>query len=367
MRNLGLRVLPVLVLLGIAASAVAQPIPIRLGSIANSRFGGSYTFDGTHMANTRAKLLNSAYFGPSGTVPRPVVISDIGASVGSITPALLSTIDVFFIGYLYDASPNAFTPSEIAAFEAWVNAGGTMIVTCDESNYDTICSQFGHPATAGSPSINPIVPTAAGANSPLFRGPFGTVASINMSGTQGAFTVTTGATVLAHDSTSPTPLPTVLLHNYGAGRVIFMADVDLIADGASSGATITTGNDKFLGNLFAYVAACSGSGMCLGGSRFGVTADWATPTSSGHGTAVALTEDTGYFWFFSSSNVEMVVKALDGCAITGHKWVFAGGLTNVNVTLTVTDFATGAIKTYINPQSTAFQPIQDTGAFATCP
>lgn len=48
-------------------------------------------------------------------------------------------------------------------------------------------------------------------------------------------------------------------------------------------------------------------------------------------------------------------------------WVFAGGLTDVQTRITVTDTRTGNIKTYLNLQGTAFQPIQDTGAFATCP
>jgi hypothetical protein len=43
--------------------------------------------------------------------------------------------------------------------------------------------------------------------------------------------------------------------------------------------------------------------------------------------------------------------------------VFAGGLTNVDTTITVTDTQTGAVKTYRNPANTAFQPIQDTAAF----
>jgi hypothetical protein len=81
---------------------------------------------------------------------------------------------------------------------------------------------------------------------------------------------------------------------------------------------------------------------------------------------VPLTSDTGYFWFFSSSNVEMVVKAVTGCGLNSRYWVFAGGLTNVNVVMTVTDTQTGAVKTYTNPQSTAFQPLQDTSAFV-CP
>jgi hypothetical protein len=47
--------------------------------------------------------------------------------------------------------------------------------------------------------------------------------------------------------------------------------------------------------------------------------------------------------------------------------VFAGGPTDVNVVITVTDTQTGATKTYTNPQRTAFRPIQDTSAFASCP
>jgi len=64
---------------------------------------------------------------------------------------------------------------------------------------------------------------------------------------------------------------------------------------------------------------------------------------------------------------EMVVKVLNACALNSRYWTFAGGLTDVNVILTVTDTQTGAIQTYTNPQGTPFQPIQDTNAFATCP
>ena len=80
-----------------------------------------------------------------------------------------------------------------------------------------------------------------------------------------------------------------------------------------------------------------------------------------------MTADTAYFWFFSAANVEVLVKVLDGCALApGHFWVFAGGLTAVAVRLTVTDTASGAVRTYQNPQDTPFAPLQDTSAFA-CP
>jgi hypothetical protein len=114
------------------------------------------------------------------------------------------------------------------------------------------------------------------------------------------------------------------------------------------------------------IIGCSqdGSTLCLNAGRFKVQATWMTADNvSGAGHAVSLTGDTGYFWFFSSNNVEMVVKVVDGRAVNSYFWVFAGGLTNVNVVLTVTDTQTGAVRVYRNPQGTPFQPIQDTSAF----
>jgi len=116
------------------------------------------------------------------------------------------------------------------------------------------------------------------------------------------------------------------------------------------------------------VCTPSATTMCLADNRFAVSATWRTSDgNSGSGQAVRLTSDTGYFTFFSANNVEAVVKVLNACGLNQKYWVFAGGLTNVNVVLTIVDTKTGTVKSYTNPQSTAFQPIQDTSAFATCP
>ncbi len=108
--------------------------------------------------------------------------------------------------------------------------------------------------------------------------------------------------------------------------------------------------------------------LCLNSSRFSVTATFdAGGGNSGNAQAVDLTTDTGYLWFFESTNVEVVIKVLDACALNGKYWVFAGGLTNVATAITVTDTQTGIQKVYKNPANTEFQPIQDTSAFSTCP
>ena len=57
---------------------------------------------------------------------------------------------------------------------------------------------------------------------------------------------------------------------------------------------------------------------------------------------------------------------MTGCGFNSRYWVFAGGLTNVNVVTTVTDSQTGAVRTYVNNQGIPFQPVQDTSAFP-CP
>lgn len=108
--------------------------------------------------------------------------------------------------------------------------------------------------------------------------------------------------------------------------------------------------------------------LCLLSNRFKVQASYRTSSGqTGAAKAVRLTQETGYFWFFNQSNIETVFKLLDGCGLNSRYWVFAGGLTDVEVTTTITDTARGLTRTFYNPLNTPFQPIGDTAAFATCP
>ncbi|HEY8020464.1 MAG TPA: hypothetical protein VIH93_05160 [Thermoanaerobaculia bacterium] len=92
-----------------------------------------------------------------------------------------------------------------------------------------------------------------------------------------------------------------------------------------------------------------------------------SPSLGGPAQVVSLTDDTGYLWFFSAENVEIVVKVLDGCGVNRHYWVFVGGLTNVDLCLRVADTQTEGFTNYCHPAGTPFQPVQDTSAFPTCP
>jgi membrane-associated phospholipid phosphatase len=119
----------------------------------------------------------------------------------------------------------------------------------------------------------------------------------------------------------------------------------------------------------AAIATCvpGPTALCLTGGRFKVEAAWRTADGSGAGTAVSLGEDSGRFWFFDPDNTELVVKVLDACAGFDRFWVFASGLTDVQVVITVTDTESGQVRSYYNPGGRAFAPVQDVQAFATCP
>lgn len=102
--------------------------------------------------------------------------------------------------------------------------------------------------------------------------------------------------------------------------------------------------------------------MCLNADRFAVSVTWKDfSNNTGVGHAVKLTPDSGYFWFFGSNNVELMLKVLG--PVDGTKyWVFYGALSTVEYTVTVRDTVTGRVKTYFNPLN-QLKSVADTNAF----
>jgi hypothetical protein len=109
--------------------------------------------------------------------------------------------------------------------------------------------------------------------------------------------------------------------------------------------------------------------LCLQGGRFRAEVEWRDfAGNTGLGRVVpTLTNESGLFWFFNPPNWELMVKVLDGCALTGHHWVFSAATTNVEYTLTVTDTFSGEVRTYQNPLGVSAPAVTDTTAFSTCP
>ena len=101
------------------------------------------------------------------------------------------------------------------------------------------------------------------------------------------------------------------------------------------------------------------------GGRFEVRATYTDySNNTGSGQAVALTSDSGYFWFFDSSNVEAVGKIVSFCGVNGSFGYYAGGLTDVGVVMTVRDTVANETQTFTNARGHRFNMISS--AFNTC-
>ena len=112
----------------------------------------------------------------------------------------------------------------------------------------------------------------------------------------------------------------------------------------------------------------SGDGAhCLGDGRFEVSVDWRANGENGVGRRIDLTDDSGLFYFFNPTNLELITKVLDACGTPFDSfWVFTAGLTNVQYVMEVFDSQTGLRRHYVNPRQTAALPVLDTSAFKTC-
>ncbi|MGK2859733.1 MAG: trypsin-like serine peptidase [Thermoanaerobaculia bacterium] len=97
----------------------------------------------------------------------------------------------------------------------------------------------------------------------------------------------------------------------------------------------------------------SGTGsLCLLDGRFKVELAARDQRTGKTGAGLAIPEGD-LFGYFSlpeltgqAENPEVFVKVLDARALSGKFWVFYGGLTDLEFTLTVTDSVTGAMKSY---------------------
>jgi plastocyanin len=143
---------------------------------------------------------------------------------------------------------------------------------------------------------------------------------------------------------------------------------------ASGGATSSAYSNQASAATLGNVAACvpGGDTLCLNGGRFQVELEWRIPdgtSGTGHAVPVASAPDSGLFYFFSPSNLEMLIKILNACvpSLGNRYWTFFAATTNVEFVAVVTDTQTGRTKPYYNPLNRPAPPVQDTDGFATCP
>lgn len=140
---------------------------------------------------------------------------------------------------------------------------------------------------------------------------------------------------------------------------------------AENGAGFSPYSNEASAATLGVVAPCAESptALCVNNDRFRIEVLWRTGTGTGDGMAVPIPSapDSGLFYFFSPSNLEMLLKVLNGCSLNNRYWVFFAATTDVELAVVVTDVTNGSTKSYYNPQGRPAPPIQDTNAFATCP
>ncbi len=123
-----------------------------------------------------------------------------------------------------------------------------------------------------------------------------------------------------------------------------------------------------LGNIVSCVAGPET--LCLNNGRFKAELEWRTAADAGAGQVVPLPSapDSGLFYFFSPTNIELLIKVLNACVPPFNRyWTFFSATTNVEFAVVVTDTQSGKTRSYFNPLGRSAPPVQDVDAFATCP
>ncbi len=230
------------------AQSSCYPATIRIGYIPNARDAdgdNGYTIDGGLMtAGAVPKLTNAANFGAGGTVPTAITFVPL---TGTITEASIATANVqaIFIGGIDVPGSGTIylSAAETNAIKAWSSASGNTVMVCQ-----TTSARWGW--TVANNNANPDKPTALGAATTIFNGPFGTITSFSQGGGfQGTLSGGTGD-VLASDNANKAVFVKDNVYND-----IVVGDVDIFTSlgGISNGNVVTNNNDKVLANAFAYL------------------------------------------------------------------------------------------------------------------
>ena len=174
---------------------------------------------------------------------------------------------------------------------------------------------------------------------------YGASIAIDPGDSRTVYTAAFGEAVRSTDGgaswTTPSGMPGVPVIGLAVGPGTDGAPSRVYAAAYGGGAYVLSGSEP---------CAPDAATLCLQGNRFQVSVDWSTADGrSGDGQAVALTRESGYFWFRTASDVELAVKVVDGTSVNGRFWFFAGSLTGVEFTIRVLDTQTGFVRTYTNP------------------
>ena len=117
----------------------------------------------------------------------------------------------------------------------------------------------------------------------------------------------------------------------------------------------------------AYVGPCQSDSACLQNDWFDVRVYYLDPSDGLWQPAGFIDAELGHesvlVHFFSPTNVELIVKVLDGRTVNERFWVFAAAATDLGFRIKVRDTRTGWTNEYFNLQGHKPPAITDTFAF----
>lgn len=201
--------------------------------------------------NTRAKLMNPAYFGPAGTAA-PETLSF--TSLGTITEAILNSqnCDIFYGG----GSP-VMTVAEATQVKNWTENGVDHFVLagCDYAA-NNICSIFGRGLIGNSNGGVTIVGNWGWGANPLSCGGGGIINTYGGASTyHGTFA---GDVIMATHNGAPAGQTAAVITDgfVNSSTFMFTADADMFGNSGNgpigAGATASTEQAKFVVNSFKY-------------------------------------------------------------------------------------------------------------------
>lgn len=105
--------------------------------------------------------------------------------------------------------------------------------------------------------------------------------------------------------------------------------------------------------------------LCLHDGRYELQAEWWTGDGNSGAAQVVpkAARDSGLFRFFDADNWEILIKVLDGCAISGHHWVYGASTTDLGYEILVRDTTMDKARVYRNEPGRPAPAITDGKAF----
>ncbi len=210
---------------GVCAALASVTLPAAaqyvLGSPNGTLNSDTWSLDSSNMSGFRGAITNPSYFGPSGTVNKPISVVDLT----SITPTTLAGLNGFMEPWWNNTQSAPYQSAIISAFRS----GMDLWLLEDDSGHNGIGTALGIVSSTadGTPSNG---------SAPFFNGRFGTATNTATFGAFDQFNPTTilalGGTIGGMNSSGQVTIAYWAKGAFapGSGALVIFSDVDMISN-----------------------------------------------------------------------------------------------------------------------------------------